>query len=148
LGIGEADLDEKRQPFDPDRVGHDPIDPRLNELTSQIIGAAIEVHRSLGPGHLESVYLRAMCIELRFRGIAFEHEHPYSIFYRDEPVGEGRFDLIVERLIVVELKAVERLAPIHSAQVRSYLVAAKIRLGLLINFNVLRLKDGLERIIN
>ena len=137
-----------REPFDPDRVNDPDLDPRTNELSKLAIGAAIEVHRHLGPGYLESVYHRALGLELSDLGLNYSCETPFEVLYKGRAVGEGRFDVIVEGKLVLELKAVERLTPIHSAQLRSYLHASKIRLGLLINFNVLKLKDGLERIIN
>ena len=119
----------------------------LDRLAHAVIGAAIEVHRSLGPGFLESVYEEALCIELDVRRIPFERQWPVAVNYKGHPVGEGRLDLLVGGMLVVELKAVEGVAPIHVAQVMSYLKATGHRLGLLINFNVPFLKSGIKRIV-
>lgn len=119
----------------------------LDELANSVIGAAIEVHRHLGPGYLESVYEEALGIELSERKIAFQRQHPVSVVYKGKTVGEGKLDLLVANLLVVELKAVEALLPVHKAQVISYLKATQLHLGLLINFNVSVLRDGLQRII-
>ncbi|MGV3720821.1 MAG: GxxExxY protein [Actinomycetota bacterium] len=119
-----------------------------DKLAHLVIGAAIEVHRRLGPGFLESVYEEALCIELQYRGIPFERQPPIAIEYRGRAIGENRLDLMVGKLIIVELKAVEMLAPIHEAQVISYLRATGLKLGLLINFNVELLKYGVKRIIS
>ena len=120
---------------------------KLDQLAHDVIGAAIEVHRMLGPGFLESVYEEALCIELKLRGIPFERQVNRDIDYRGHSVGEGRMDLLVDKWLVVELKAFDGLAPIHSAQVISYLKATGYRLALLINFNVPVLKEGIKRII-
>ncbi len=119
----------------------------LNQLTGTVIGAAIEVHRTLGPGFLESVYEEALCLELRRRGVGFVRQAGICVNYKGDSVGESRVDLLVEDCLVVELKAVETLAPIHAAQVVSYLKTTKARVGLLINFNVVRLRSGIKRII-
>jgi GxxExxY protein len=118
----------------------------INKLTSAIIGAAIEVHEALGPGHPESAYENAMCIELELRGIAFQRQLAIELTYKGRPVGTSRIDLLVEGIIVVELKAVEMLSSLHSAQVISYLKCSGKHLGLLINFNVRKLKEGVKRI--
>lgn len=122
------------------------VPPELNELTHAVIGAAIEVHRSLGPGFLESVYEESLCVELYERGIPFRRQHEIAVRYRGREVGTGRVDLVVKEKIVVELKAVDTLAPIHTAQLLSYLRITGYPLGLLINFNVAILKDGVRRI--
>ena len=119
----------------------------IDEAAFQLIGAAIEVHKVLGPGYLEAVYEEALCHELTFRSIPFQRQVPFSIAYKDKEIGEGRLDLLVMPDIVVELKAVEQLNPVHAAQVISYLKATRHRLGILINFNVPVLKDGIKRII-
>ena len=100
-------------------MGIEDVSPELNRLTEAVIGAAIEVHRHLGPGYLESVYEEALGIELDLRGIPHQRQVPVSVDYKDRPVGEGRLDLLVGDRLVVELKAVEALAPIHHAQVIS-----------------------------
>jgi GxxExxY protein len=118
------------------------------DLTAhQVIGAAIEVHRVLGPGFLESVYEQAMSVEMKLRGIPFSQQDAISMIYKDVAIGEGRLDFLVNRCLVVELKAVDSLAPVHSAQVISYLRATGCTLGLLINFNAPLLKEGLRRIV-
>ena len=121
-------------------------DPGMNVLTEQVIGSAIEVHRALGPGYLESTYSKALAIELGYRGIPFEKESFVSLNYRGETVGEGRLDFLVQDKLILELKAVDQLHPIHTAQAISYLKATGHKLALLINFNVPVLKDGIKRI--
>jgi GxxExxY protein len=118
-----------------------------DRLARGVIGAAIEVHRTLGPGYLESVYESALAVELERRGITYQRQHPFSLNYRGQNVGQGRIDLLVERTIIIELKTVDQIAPIHRAQVISYLKALDCQLGLLINFNVPVLKDGIQRIV-
>ena len=113
----------------------------------RVIGAAIAVHRELGPGFMEPIYRRAMCQELSYREIAYETERRVAVKYRNAVVGEHRFDLLVNGLVVVELKAVAASNPVHRAQVLSYLRAARLRAGLVINFRVALLKEGLERIV-
>ena len=105
------------------------------------------MHRELGPGYLESFYRKAMCLELRARGIAFETEVGIDVRYRGTSIGSHRVDLIVQGLVVVELKSVEAIDPVHRKQVVSYLKATKLRLGLLINFDVELLKHGLKRVV-
>ncbi|MBI3976872.1 MAG: GxxExxY protein [Chloroflexi bacterium] len=119
----------------------------LNRLTQAVIGAAIEVHRVLGPGYLESVYEEAICVELQLRGVPFVRQVAMDVSYKGHAVGEGRLDLLVGGHLIVELKAVEALAPIHTAQVISYLKATGHHLGLLINFNVLVLRQGIRRVV-
>lgn len=121
--------------------------PKLDQLTHEVIGAAIEVHRTLGPGYLESVYEEALAIELALRGIPFTRQVVIAVDYKGHSVGESRLDLLVGGQLVTELKAVEALAPIHSAQVISYLKTTGHLLGLLINFNVCCLKDGVKRVV-
>jgi len=104
------------------------------ELTGRIIGCALEVHRALGPGFLESIYEAALVIELKRVGLGVEQQKPLAIYYRDTLIGEHRLDLLVEKVIVVELKAIAELADIHFAIVRSYLKAADLEHGLLLNF--------------
>ncbi|MFI4859891.1 MAG: GxxExxY protein [Phycisphaerales bacterium JB063] len=120
----------------------------LDSLAHRVIGAAIAVHRVLGPGHLESVYEKAMCVELTGLGIKYVAQHRFQVNYEGVDVGESRVDLLVENALVVELKAIEQFAPIHSAQVLAYLKGLNLHLGLLINFNVMLLKNGMKRIIN
>jgi GxxExxY protein len=121
---------------------------QVNQLAHAVIGAAIEVHRLLGPGHAESVYEEALCIEFQLRSIPYERQKLVHIVYKGTRVGETRLDILVGGLLVVELKSVETLAPVHMAQIISYLRATSNKLGLLINFNVAVLKDGIKRVIN
>ena len=120
---------------------------RLDRLAHQVIGAALEVHRALGPGYLESVYEEAMRVELRRQGIPHVRQARFGTIYKGEVVGEHRIDILVDDELIVELKAVDALAPIHTAQVISYLKAGALQLGLLINFNVPVLKQGIRRVI-
>jgi GxxExxY protein len=123
------------------------IPDRLNALCHAAIGAAIEVHRHLGPGFLESVYEQALVIELGLRRIPFERQVPLPVLYKDRVVADQRIDLIVAGELVIELKAAEALPPIHGAQLISYLKAGAFQVGLLINFNVTLLKDGVRRVL-
>ncbi|MDP1676666.1 MAG: GxxExxY protein [Bacteroidota bacterium] len=116
-------------------------------LVHKVIGAAIEVHKVLGPGYLESIYESALCIELEKRNIAFVRQHKIAVSYKGKEIGEGRLDLFVENKVVVELKTVEALLPIHKAQVISYLKTTGCQIALLINFNTVVLTQGLQRII-
>jgi GxxExxY protein len=120
---------------------------KLDELARAVIGAAIEVHRVLGPGLLEAVYEEALCIELELRGIPFVRQPAMIVEYKGKKVGEGKADLLVGEALIVELKAVDALADIHLAQVISYLKVSGKHLGLLINFNVSILKEGIKRIV-
>ena len=122
-------------------------DQRTDDLAKAVIGAAIEVHRLLGPGYLESVYEQALAIELELRGLPFERQKTIHVNYKGQAVGEGRLDLLVGGCLIVELKAVDALAPIHTAQVMSYLKTTRLPLALLINFNVPLLKSGVKRIV-
>ena len=118
----------------------------LNQITGEIIGAAIEVHRALGPGLLESIYEECLCQELRVREIRFDRQHPLPIAYKGLTLDCGyRVDLLVAEAIVVEIKAVQSLDPIHEAQLLTYLKLGGWKAGLLINFNVSVLKDGIRR---
>lgn len=116
-------------------------------MTYAVIGAAMEVHRVMGPGFLEAVYQNCLAQELRMRGIPFHPKKPVPVTYKGYQVGRGQLDFLVNDVLIVELKAVEKLAPIHEAQVISYLKMTKLPLALLINFNVPLLKDGIRRII-
>jgi GxxExxY protein len=122
-------------------------DEALDELAHEVIGAAIEVHRELGAGFLETVYEAALCSEFELRHIRYVSQFPVNVLYKGRYVGESRLDLLVENGLVVELKAVEVLHPVFTAQVISYLKAMQLPLGLLINFNVPVLKQGIRRIV-
>ena len=119
----------------------------LDRLARLVIGAAIDVHRELGPGYQESIYEGALAFELEERGIEFERQKTFSVRYKEQPVGEGRVDFLIDGKLVVELKAVEKLLPVHKAQVISYLKATACQLGLLINFNENLLRSGIQRVI-
>jgi len=122
-------------------------DQSLDRLAHDVIGAAIDVHREIGPGFLESVYQNALCYELTLRNIKHIPQAPAAVTYKGYPVGEGRIDILVESRLIVEIKAVDAYEPIHHAQVISYLKATQLSLGLLINFNMPILKDGIRRVI-
>jgi GxxExxY protein len=117
------------------------------DITEKIIGCAIEVHRTLGPGLLESTYENALCIELGAAGLSHERQRPVPLVYKGQPVGEYRLDLIVEQAVIVEIKTVERLDPIFEAQLLTYLRLAGKRVGLLINFHTVILKSGIKRLV-
>jgi GxxExxY protein len=120
-----------------------------NEISHKIIGAAIEVHRILGPGLLESIYEEALCHELYLRGIKFLRQQPVPIPYKDIKLGTDlRLDLLVEEKVIVDLKAKEFVTAIDHQKLLSYLRLSHKRLGLIINFHVTKLKDGVERIVN
>lgn len=123
------------------------LSPALELLINQTIGCCVAVHRELGPGLNESAYSRAVCIELAFRGIQFEAERAVVVRYRNSIVCQQRIDLFVDRALVVEVKAVERIHPVHVAQVVSYLRATGLRAGLVMNFNVPTLKQGIRRVV-
>lgn len=121
----------------------------INELSHELIGAAIEVHRELGPGLLESAYEGAYSHELTLRSIPHVTQQHMPITYKGISIETGyRIDILAEDRVVVELKAVEKLIPLHSAQLITYLRLGKFSLGLLMNFNVLKLVDGIERVSN
>jgi GxxExxY protein len=126
---------------------HEPS-KELDQLAYRVIGAAIEVHRLLGPGFLETVYEEATCVELALRGVPFARQVPIGLKYKERMTGEARLDLLVDNRLVVELKTVERIAQIHVAQTLSYLKITRLRLGLLINFNVTTLTRGIKRVIH
>jgi GxxExxY protein len=118
----------------------------LNELTETIIGAAMEVHRTLGPGLLESTYEMCLCRELAIRGIPFERQLPIPVEYKGVKLDCGyRADIVVEGTILLEIKAIDSLLPVHEAQLLTYLRLGGWKIGLLINFNVELLKHGLRR---
>ena len=122
---------------------------RHNRITERIIGAAIEVHRALGPGLLESAYEACLAFELVQRGLKVEQQKPLPVVYREVKLDCGyRLDLLVEETVIVEIKAVDSLAPIYQAQLLSYLRLSGYKVGLLINFNVKVLKSGIRRVVN
>jgi GxxExxY protein len=122
---------------------------RLDQITRRVIGAAIEVHRHLGPGLLKSAYETCLAYELRQRGLKVEQQKPLPVVYKDVKLDCGyRMDLVVEDSVVVETEAIEQLAPIHAAQLLSYLRLSGKSVGLLINFHVRLLKNGMKRIVD
>ncbi len=134
--------------MDPDLIIDDEMepDPRLNEVTNAVLGAGFEVHSVLGPGYQEAIYANALELEFKKRGIRYQREVQFAVCYKGEEVGKGCVDFIVEERVIVELKAVEALGPLFTAQVISYLKALNLKLALLLNFNVRRLRDGIKRI--
>jgi GxxExxY protein len=124
------------------------MEKNINQITETIIGAAIAIHKDLGPGLLESAYEACLAFELAERGLRFERQREVSLVYRGVKVECGyRVDFLVEGLVVVELKAVESLEPVHEAQLLSYLKLSGSKVGLLINFNVTVLKNGIRRLV-
>ncbi|MBX3414706.1 MAG: GxxExxY protein [Pirellulales bacterium] len=123
--------------------------PREDQITGEIIGAAIEVHRELGPGLLESAYEKCLCYELSLRGLQCDRQVPLPVQYKSVRLDCGyKIDIVVEQRVIVELKTVDKLLPIHEAQLITYLRLSGHQLGLLLNFNVPVLKDGLKRLVN
>lgn len=121
---------------------------RLNEITGDIMAAAIEVHKTLGPGLLESAYEACLAYELVKRGHKLEQQKPLPVVYHDVHLDCGyRLDLLVDGLVIVEIKSIDSFAPIHKAQLLSYLRLSGCKVGLLINFNVKMLKDGVQRVV-
>jgi GxxExxY protein len=117
------------------------------ETTERIIRCAIEVHRRLGPGLLEGVYESALCVEMAVQQIAFQRQVRVPLLYRGDIIAEHRVDLIVDDAVIVEVKSVERLAPIHHAQLLTYLRVTSLKVGLLLNFNSPTLRAGLKRAV-
>ena len=129
-----------KQPLEPS--------PYVEKLAYATIGAAIEVHRAIGPGFKEQPYEKALCIELGLRNIPFQAQAPIELTYKNAIIGKGKIDILVSEILIVELKSVSELLDVHRAQVAAYLKAANLHLGLLLNFNTTVLKPGIERIIN
>ena len=122
---------------------------REDQCSKEIIGAAIEVHRYLGPGLLESTYEECLCREFAIQGLYFERQKPLGVLYKDVKLDCGyRLDIVVEGLVILELKTVDSIQPIHEAQLLTYLKLSKLNLGILLNFNVAMLKDGIKRIVH
>lgn len=137
-------LQEKRRDAETQRR-REPAD-ELNELAERVLGAAIEVHKHLGPGFPESVYENALCAELELRDMPFERQVPIDVYYKDRHMGRGKIDIWVDRQIVLELKTVETVLPKHKAQGKAYLAATKNELAYVLNFNEATMKDGIHRI--
>jgi GxxExxY protein len=121
----------------------------INKLSSRIIGAAIEVHKILGPGLLESTYEECICHELSLGGFFFERQKPLAVQYKGISLDCGyRLDVVVENIIILELKSCEKIEPIHKAQLLTYLKLSGLKLGLLLNFNVILMREGIVRVVN
>ncbi|WP_324721802.1 GxxExxY protein [Salinimicrobium sp. HB62] len=119
------------------------------DLSYKIIGIALDLHRNLGPGLLESSYENALAYDLRNSGLEVKQQHPMPFFYKEVKMDVGyRIDLLVENKIIIEVKSLENLAPVHFAQLLTYLKLSNLKVGLLINFNTKMLKDGIHRIVN
>jgi GxxExxY protein len=122
---------------------------RANEISRRVIGACIEIHRTLGPGLLESAYEECLCDELNLQSFAFERQKLLPVAYKGIKLDCGyRLDMVVEDQVIVELKTVPELLPVHEAQLLTYLKLSGLRLGLLVNFNVSVLKNGIKRMVN
>ena len=134
-------------PLRPAKPLPNPIPDDLNSLSAQVIGCAVAVHRALGPGLLESAYDGAFCIELAYQRLQFLRQLDSPISYRGQLVGAYRLDFLVENSLVVELKSVERLEYVYVAQMLTYLRATDKRLGLIFNFNVPVMKEGVRRVV-
>ncbi|WP_374516869.1 GxxExxY protein [Brevundimonas sp.] len=128
--------------------GTEPVSPEVNKIGRVVMDAAFAVHRELGPGLLESVYEHCLASDLVRAGLQVDRQVPVPVTYRDEPIEAGfRLDLLVERQVIVEVKSIDALASIHTAQLLTYLRFSQVRLGYLINFNTSRLKDGFRRLV-
>lgn len=127
----------------------DQVAERINSLTEKIIGCSIEVHKGIGPGLLESAYEECLCYELAQNGLEFKRQVDLPVVYKGVSLACGyKLDIIVEGLVILEIKAVDRLIAIHEAQLLSYLRMLDMRVGLLLNFHASVLKDGIKRIVN
>ena len=130
------------------------VGPKLTEYadpgdgTHEVIGAAMEVHTHLGPGLLESVYEQCLCREFDLRNISYERQVALPVSYKGEPLDAGlRLDIVVENRLIVELKATERIHPLHEAQLLTYMKLSNKKVGLILNFNAARMKDGIKRMV-
>jgi GxxExxY protein len=128
--------------------GESKVDTRTEDLAARVIGAAIEVHRHLGPGLPEIPYRKALSHELDLRGVRHQCEVPVPIIYKGVHVGDGRIDMLVEDVLICELKSVEQVTDLHRSQALTYLLLKRLQLALLLNFNVTTMKEGIRRVIN
>jgi len=126
---------------------HTGVGPEIEVLVEKILGCAFTVHRALGPGFLETIYQKALCLELEAQGLPFEREKPLVVMYRGRGIPGQRVDLLVGGEVIVEVKAVGALEPVHVAQVLSYLKTTSLRVGLLINFREALLRNGIRRVV-
>ncbi len=120
----------------------------INQITEAIIGCAVEVHRCLGPGLLETTYEAALCVELEDQGLKYQRQLTFPVSFKGRAIGEYRVDLIVENAVIVEIKSVDRFDPAFEAQVLTYLRVTRMAVGLLIKFNSRLLKDGVKRFVS
>ncbi|RZJ43399.1 MAG: GxxExxY protein [Brevundimonas sp.] len=128
--------------------GVEPVSPEVNQIGRAVMDAAFDVHRELGPGLLESVYEHCLASDLLKAGLSVERQVAIPVSYRDERLDVGfRLDLLVESKVIVEVKSIDALASIHTQQILTYLRFTQVRLGYLINFNTIRLKDGFRRLV-
>jgi GxxExxY protein len=126
----------------------EPIPAEIEWVGRRVLGAGIAVHRALGPGYKESIYVEAMCIGLDSRGLKFEREKPLKVFYKSVEIPGQRLDLLIERVLIVECKVVDAILPLHTRQVTSYLKTTELRLGFIFNFNVdVLIRSGFKRVV-
>jgi len=126
----------------------DPVPAEVEWIGRRVIGCAIAVHRKLGPGYKESIYVEAMCIEMDSRELKFEREKPIKVFYNGKEIPGQRLDLMIEKVVIAECKVTEAIVPVHTRQVKSYLKTTGLRLGLFFNFNVDALmRQGFKRVV-
>jgi GxxExxY protein len=123
------------------------ISAEVERVGRALLEAGLEVHRSLGPGFIERIYEEALCHQLTWRSVSFERQKVIQVLYKNMPLGEQRIDLVVGGLVIVELKAVDKILPLHEAQLLSYLKATNLRLGFILNFNVPLFKNGIRRMV-
>ena len=133
--------------FEDFRAAKHEMNPAMDRLTESIIGACIEVHKELGPGLLETLCEEALCHELDLRGLRYRRQVRVPVTYKGKHIGDSRVDLIVEDRVIVELKCCESLSNVHRAQLVCYLKITKLKVGLLVNFNVATLRDGVKRVV-
>jgi len=133
--------------MNPNSMKYEPIPAATERIASDVIGAAIEVHRCLGPGFLEKIYEEALCVELSARKVPFERQKSVAVVYKGISISGQRIDLVVGRCLIAEIKAASALHAIHEAKLLSYLKTTGLRIGLLLNFHEQTLKEGLKRIV-
>jgi GxxExxY protein len=128
--------------------GESKVDERTEELATAVIGASIEVHRHMGPGLPEIAYRRALSHELTLRGVRHQCEVSVPIMYKGVHVGDGRIDMLIEDVLICELKSIDQLTDLHRSQALTYLLLKKLKLALLLNFDVVTMKEGIRRVVN
>lgn len=146
--IGRFTLTQRQKGTKLGRETYQPIPKRVDDLSAEVVDAAFQVHRTLGPGLLESVYQNCICHELSIRKIPFQTEVELPVIYKDVRLESGfRLDILVDDCLILELKSVENVLPLHEAQLLTYLKLTEKRLGILLNFNVVLMKDGIKRVV-